>query len=40
MEKLQIVENDWNGEVDCTEVMGIKMGIQNWKSSWPYSCGE
>ena len=50
MEKLLNVENDWDGEVDCPEVMGphcliseeeVTAAIKgNWKSSWSYWCGE
>ena len=52
MEKLLNVENDWDGEVDCPEVMGPHCliseeevaaaikGLKNWKSSWSYWCGE
>ena len=51
MERLLNVENDWNGEVDCLEVMGLlsyfgRRGyssyqrIKNWKRSWSYWCGE
>ena len=51
MEKLLNVENDCDGEVDCSEVMGpcclISEGgcssyqrIKNWKSSWSYWCCE
>ena len=51
MEKLLNVENDWDGEVDCPEVMGpcwliseegraADQRIKNLKSSWSYWCGE
>ena len=49
MEKLLNVENDWDGEVDCHEVMGphcliseeeVAAAIKGLKSSWSYWCGE
>ena len=52
MEKLLNVEIDWDGEVDCPEVMGPHCliseeevaaaikGKKNGESSWSYWCGE
>ena len=52
MEKLLNVENDWDGELDCPEVMGPLLShfrrrgcstyqrIKNWKSSLSYWCDE
>ena len=47
IEKPLNVENDWDGEVDCPEVIHLgRRGYSNyqmiktWKSSWSYRCGE
>ena len=52
METLLNIENDWDGDVDCSEVMGhccliseeeVASAIKRfkiWKSSWSYWCSE
>ena len=52
MEKLLNIENDWDGEVDCPEMMwpccliseeevsSAIKGIENRKSNWSYWCSE
>ena len=49
MKNIFNLEYDWDGEVNCPEVMGhccltseeeVTSAIKNWKSSWSYWCSE